>query len=184
MVCLDHECDALGVIRGTPGTDNMLAGPLQSRIDLLHAAWTGRCGLVFPRCAVAAKVHVLGRPPETTRAGSGVGAWRMTGADTRMRPPEHLHVATVDGVQPAVGMPPKDAVCAVQSNRQLGRGDALAAPLSAARVRPVRDLFRAGRRLRGVATAQALILSLLAPEGAAGAVRRGNERAGHGLALL
>jgi hypothetical protein len=158
--------------------------PSLSRVNLRHTARARRCGVLLPRHAIAAKIRVLRRPPESTRAGFGVGAWRTAGADTCMRPPGHWHGATVDRVQSAVGMPPKDAVCATRSNRQRGGGDALAAPLSAARLRPVRNPFRAVRRLRGVATAQALTLSLLAPEGAASAVRWRNGRVGHGFALV
>ena len=131
--------------------------PSLSRVNLRHTACARRCGVLLPRHAIAAKIRVLRRPPESTRAGFGVGEWRTAGADTRMRPPGHWHGATVDRVQPAVGMPPKDAVRATRSNRQRGGGDALAAPLSAPRLRPVRSPFRAVRRLRGVATAQALI---------------------------
>ena len=76
-----------------------------------------------------------------------VGVWRMAGADSRMRPPDHWHAAPVEGVQSSVGMPPKDAVCATRPNRQRGGGDAFAAPLRAVRLRPVRDRFGAVRRL-------------------------------------
>jgi hypothetical protein len=91
-----------------------------SRVNLRHTACARRCGVLLPRQAIAAKIRVLRRPPESTRAGFGVGAWRTAGADTCMRPPGHWHGATVDRVQPAVGTPPKDAVCAMRSNRQRG----------------------------------------------------------------
>jgi hypothetical protein len=120
-----------------------------SRVNLRHASRERRCGIMLPRHAIGAKIRVLRRPPESTRTGFGVGAWRMAGPDSRMRPPDLWHVAPVDGVQSAVGMPPKDAVCATRPNRQRGGSDAFAAPLLAVRLRPVR------RPLRGGSTAPA-----------------------------
>jgi hypothetical protein len=140
-------------------------------ILIFRCALARRCPVAFPRHAIAAKIRGLRRPPEGPRTGFGDGPRRVASADSGIRPPGHRHVAPVDWVQSAVGMAPKDAVCAMRPDRKRSGGAAFAAPLPAVRPRPVRDLFRAVPRFGRVAAAHVLILSQLASEGAAGTVR-------------
>ena len=142
-----------------------------------------RCCVAYPRHSFGAKIRVPRRAPESAVTRFRDGARGVAGADPSARPPGHRHVAAVDGVQPAVRMAPKDALRAVRPDREGRGGDPFAASLPAVRLWPVRDLLGMVRHIRRVATAYALILSELAPEGAAGAVLRTNWFVRHRLSF-
>src|SRR5580704_15142426 len=95
-----------------------------------------RSRVAFSRHAFGAKIRRLRRPPERARTGFGYGPRRVAGADSSMRPPSDRHVATVDGVQSAIGTAPKDAIRAMRPDRDRSGGRAFAAPLPAVRLRP------------------------------------------------
>ena len=113
--------------------------------------------------------------------GSGTGRRRMAGADSRLSPPGHRHVATVDGVESPVRPTPIEAIGAARADRHRLGGDAFAAPLPVVRLRKMGGFIRADGRFRRVSGAEALLLSELAPESAGGAIRRPDRLVTHRL---
>src|SRR5208282_1033862 len=128
----------------------------------------GRGG--FARLSLGARIRVQGGAPEGARPRLADGARRVAGANACSRPPRHGHIAAVDRVEPAVRLAPKGAVGAARSEGLRRRRDALAAPLPAARLRPMCHLFGLIRSVRRMTAAQAVVFSELAPERAGPAI--------------
>ncbi len=122
-----------------------------------------------PECA---RARLRNRPGRMARAIAGVG------------PPRHRHVATVDRIEAAAGLTPIEAVGASRARRGRRGDGAVAAPLMAVGLRPVRDLFRDGARLGRAATAVALVLPQTMPKHAVRAVRGTLRRVVQGGPLL
>ena len=141
-------------------------------ILISRCALARRCPVAFPRHAIAAKIRGLRRPPVGPR--TGFGDWAAARGERRTPASVHRAIGMsprLMGFNPPSGRRQKTQSAQSRPDRKRSGGDAFAAPLPAVRLRPMRDLFRAVRRLGRVAAAHALILSQLAPEGAAGAVR-------------
>lgn len=162
-------------------------GPYETKgaaIASVHRSRRGRRPLACSaRQAIGAKVRIVRRPPERSRAGLGNRVRRMAGADSRPRPPRHGHVAAVDRIKATLGMAPIDAVRTVRADRQRFSGDAFATPLPAVRLRPASGFFGAYRCLRRMPSADPLVLPEPAPEGAGDAIGRSGCPITHSLLL-
>jgi hypothetical protein len=122
------------------------------------------------RHTLSAKVGALRCAPERSWAGLRGRMRRMAGTDSGMRPPRHGHVAAIDRMESTLGMAPIEAIRAVRTNRLRAGGDSFAAPLPAARLRPVGGFFGLDRCLRRIPSADSFVLPKPAPKSAGGAI--------------
>src|SRR5262249_447033 len=121
---------------------------------------------------LGAKVRVVRCAPERSRSGLRDRARGVTRTDPSVVPPRHGHVALFDRMESALGMAPIEAVRAPRTDRLRLSGDSFAAPLPAARLRPMGGFFGSHRCLRRMPGADAFVLSEPAPESAGGAIGR------------